>query len=169
MAVGNPYGLEESVTQGIISAKGRHGSENVSDLFQTDAAINPGNSGGPLVNVRGELIGINEAIYSQSGGWQGVGFAIPSATVRRVMDGILRTGRVIKSYLGVSGGEDPSPAAAEQLGLPGQQGGAGGLRDQPARPPRRRHLQSGDFIQKFNGKHGQRISRNCASSSPRWT
>ena len=101
MAVGNPYGLEESVTQGIISAKNRAGSENTSDLFQIDAAINPGNSGGPLVNVRGELIGINEAIFSRTGGWQGVGFAVPSATVRRTMDGILHVGRVIHGYLGV--------------------------------------------------------------------
>jgi serine protease Do len=151
MAVGNPYGFEESVTQGIISAKGRHGSENVSDLFQTDAAINPGNSGGPLVNVRGELIGINEAIYSQSGGWQGVGFAIPSLTVRRVMDGILRTGRVIKSYLGVNLQDTLTPAVAEQRGLPSNKGAlvADVMAGSPAEAA---HLQAGDFIQKFNGK-----------------
>ena len=78
MAVGNPYGLEESVTQGIISAKGRRGQrEHVSDLFQTDAAINPGNSGGPLVNVRGELIGINEAIYLGVGRLAGGGVCHP--------------------------------------------------------------------------------------------
>lgn len=150
MAIGNPYGLEESVTQGIISAKGRHGSENTSDLFQTDAAINPGNSGGPLVNVRGELIGINEAIFSQSGGWQGVGFAIPSATVRRVMDGILRTGRIIRGYLGVNL-DKLTPAAAEQRGLPDTNGAL--IVDVMAgSPAEAAHLQANDFIKKFDGR-----------------
>ena len=101
MAMGNPYGLEESVTQGIISAKGRIASENTNALFQIDAAINPGNSGGPLVNVRGELIGINEQIYTETGGLAGRGFRHSAATVRRSMDSILTTGRVIHGYLGV--------------------------------------------------------------------
>ena len=138
MAVGNPYGWEESVTQGIISAKGRRGSENVSDLFQIDAAINPGNSGGPLINVRGELIGINEAIFSRSGGWQGVGFAIPSNTVRRVVDGILKTGRVIHGYLGIQGARSEGPVLVDSVVT-------GSPADKAA-------IRAGDVIQKFNRK-----------------
>ena len=138
MAVGNPYGWEESVTQGIISAKGRRGSENISDLFQIDAAITPGHSGGPLVNVRGELIGLNEAIYSRSGGWQGVGFAIPSATVSRVVDGILKTGRVIHSYLGIRGAVKDGPVLVASV--------------MDGSPAAKAAIQPGDVIQKFNHK-----------------
>ncbi len=139
MAVGNPYGLEESVTQGIISAKNRAGSENTSDLFQIDAAINPGNSGGPLVNVRGELIGINEAIFSRTGGWQGVGFAVPSATVRRTMDGILRTGRIIHGYLGIQRALTSGPGVLVDSVVAGS-------------PAEQAAIQPGDTIRKFNGK-----------------
>ena len=157
MAVGNPYGWEESVTQGIISAKGRRGSENVSDLFQIDAAINPGNSGGPLVNVRGELIGLNEAIFSRSGGWQGVGFAIPSGAVRRVVDGILKTGRVIHSYLGVRGAMLEGPVLVDSV--------------EHGSPADRASIQPGDVIQKFNGTSRSTTSRISAAAWPRstWT
>jgi serine protease Do len=150
MAIGNPYGLEESVTQGIISAKGR-ANETLSDLFQTDSAINPGNSGGPLVNVRGEMIGINEAIYAtRSGGWQGVGFAIPSATVRRTMDSILKTGRAVHGYLGVNL-QPLTMEAAREFGLPDDQGAfvADVVPDSPAE---RAKIQRGDFIKKFNNQ-----------------
>ena len=139
MAVGNPYGLEESVTQGIISAKNRPGNENGSELFQIDAAINPGNSGGPLVNVRGELIGINNAIFSKSGGWQGVGFAVPSATVRRTMDGILRTGRVIHGYLGIQRALGGGPGVVVDSVVAGS-------------PAEKAAIRPGDTIRKFNGK-----------------
>ena len=137
MAVGNPYGYEESVTQGIISAKGRRGTDNVSDLFQIDAAINPGNSGGPLVNVRGELIGINEAIFSRSGSWQGVGFAIPSSTVQRVVDGILKTGRVIHGYLGIERALTEGPGVLVNSVVTGS-------------PADKAAILPGDVIQKFN-------------------
>ncbi len=148
MAIGNPYGLNESVTQGIISAKGRRGSENVSDLFQTDSAINPGNSGGPLVNVRGELIGINEAIFSESGGWQGVGFAVPADTVRGSMDSILKTGRVIHGYLGVS--EEPvGDGGLRQRGLSNQKGVVVDT-VAPGSPAEKADIRPGDFIQRFN-------------------
>ena len=103
-AVGNPFGLGETVTQGIISAKERSISDNQRDLFQTDAAINPGNSGGPLVNLRGEIIGINAAIFSpdrQNPGFQGVGFSIPSNDVRDAIEQILERGRPIRGFLGV--------------------------------------------------------------------
>ncbi len=115
-AVGNPFGLEETLTQGIISAKARPGGEVEGEFFQTDAAINPGNSGGALVSVRGDLVGINTAIFSQSGGSQGIGFAIPAATVRRVLESVLKNGRVVRGYLGVTL-EEVTPAAAQDLGL----------------------------------------------------
>lgn len=104
LAVGNPFGLGETVTQGIISAKERSLSDNQRDLFQTDAAINPGNSGGPLVNLRGEIIGINVAIFSpdkQNPGFQGVGFSIPANDVKDALFQILKLGRPIRGYLGV--------------------------------------------------------------------
>ena len=103
-AVGNPFGLGETITQGIISAKERSISDNQRDLFQTDAAINPGNSGGPLVNLRGEIIGINVAIFSpdrQNPGFQGVGFSIPANDVRDAIEQILLRGRPIRGFLGV--------------------------------------------------------------------
>jgi serine protease Do len=150
MAVGNPYGYEESVTQGIISAKGRSSSETLSDLFQIDAAINPGNSGGPLIDVRGELIGLNELIYSQSGGWQGVGFAIPSDTVRRTMDSILKTGRVIYGYLGVL--TSPRADALAELGPPADHDGALVEDVAAGSPAEKAAIEPGDLIQKFNHK-----------------
>ncbi len=163
MAVGNPYGYEESVTQGIISAKGRSGSETLSDLFQFDAVINPGNSGGPLINVRGELIGINEAIYSQSGGWQGVGFAIPSDTVRRTMDSILKNGRNVLGYLGVL--PLPQDNALAQLGGTVEDEGALVYDVVAGSPADKASIQPGDLIQKFNHKavHDFQDLRRCVS------
>ena len=150
MAVGNPYGLEESVTQGIVSAKGRRGGEDHFDLFQTDAAVNPGNSGGPLINVRGELIGLNEAILSESGGWQGVSFAIPAVTVRRAMDDILKLGRVMHGYLGIhertadpEAVHDESAAGAKGVVVDSIVAGS---------PAEKAAIKPGDVIQKFNQK-----------------
>jgi Do/DeqQ family serine protease len=103
LAVGDPFGVGQTVTMGIVSAKGRAqvGIEDYEDFIQTDAAINPGNSGGALVNLRGELIGINTAILSRSGGYQGVGFAIPSNMARPIVDMLVKDGKVSRSYLGV--------------------------------------------------------------------
>jgi len=103
LAVGNPYGLSQTVTAGIVSAKGRRdvGISVYEDFIQTDAAINPGNSGGALVNIRGELVGINTAILSQSGGNVGIGFAVPSHEARRVMELLLREGKVSRGWLGI--------------------------------------------------------------------
>src|ERR1051326_3343115 len=103
LAMGNPFGLGQTVTMGIISATGRGGLgiEDYEDFIQTDASINPGNSGGALVNTRGELIGINTAILSRSGGNLGIGFAVPSNMIRDVMSQIIRTGKVTRGYLGV--------------------------------------------------------------------
>src|SRR5213595_1823221 len=102
LAIGNPFGFEETVTDGIVSSKGRSNRADVfSDLIQTNAAINPGNSGGPLINLSGEVIGINAAIISRSGGSQGIGFAIPSNTVKMAIESLLKQGRIIRGYLGI--------------------------------------------------------------------
>src|SRR5919198_2293294 len=102
LAIGNPFGLQETVTDGIISWKGQPNSTDFrGDLLQTNAAINPGNSGGPLINVRGGVVGINEQIVSSSGGSQGIGFAIPSNTVRTALESVLNHGRIIRGYLGI--------------------------------------------------------------------
>ncbi len=104
LAIGNPYSLSHTVTMGIISAVGRAnvGIADYEDFIQTDAAINPGNSGGPLVNVKGEIIGINTAIFSRSGGYQGIGFAVPSNMARLIMGQLEETGRVVRGWLGVN-------------------------------------------------------------------
>ncbi len=120
LAIGNPFGLDHTVTLGIVSALGRRqgivGRGGYEDFIQTDAAINPGNSGGPLVNTSGEVIGINTAIYSRSGGYMGVGFAVPSNLVKLVMERILKHGRVTRSWLGI-GIQDVTPELAPALGL----------------------------------------------------
>jgi S1-C subfamily serine protease len=103
LAIGDPFGVGKSVTMGIVSAKGRAnmGIEEYEDFIQTDAAINPGNSGGALVNLRGELVGINTAIASKSGGYAGIGFAIPSNMAKPIMDMLVKDGRVVRGFLGV--------------------------------------------------------------------
>jgi len=117
-AVGNPFGLNQTVTMGIVSAIGRAsmGIAEYEDFIQTDAAINPGNSGGALVNVRGELIGINTAIFSQSGGNMGIGFAVPSAMARSVLEQLIKGGKVVRGWLGVSI-QELSPELAQQFGI----------------------------------------------------
>ncbi|MGC4005860.1 MAG: trypsin-like peptidase domain-containing protein [Pirellulales bacterium] len=123
MAVGSPFGLSQSVTLGIVSAKGRRDLElneevDIQDFLQTDAAINPGNSGGPLINLRGEIIGINTAIASSSGGGEGIGFAIPSNIVIHVARQLIDRGAVVRGYLGVTLDHKFTSNLAERLGLP---------------------------------------------------
>jgi len=123
IAIGNPYGLSQTVTMGIVSATGRAGMGLVDyeDFIQTDASINPGNSGGALVNSRGELIGINDAIFSTTGGNQGIGFAIPSSMAKNVMDGIISQGKVVRGYLGIQ--VQPLTAdLAKQFGMKHEKG-----------------------------------------------
>jgi serine protease DegS len=118
LAIGNPFGVGQTVTSGIISATGRNhlGITAYEEFIQTDAAINPGNSGGALINTRGELIGINSAIYSRSGGSQGIGFAIPIDLAKGVMTQIIETGHVIRGWLGIEA-QDMTPQLAETYGL----------------------------------------------------
>jgi Do/DeqQ family serine protease len=119
LAIGNPFQLSQTVTLGIVSALGRAniGAATYEDFIQTDAAINPGNSGGALVNARGELVGINTAIYSQSGGYQGVGFAVPSNLARRVMDDLIRHGEVRRGSIGLMETIPLTTRLADELGV----------------------------------------------------
>ena len=123
LAIGNPFGVGQTVTSGIVSALGRSelGINTFENFIQTDAAINPGNSGGALIDVEGNLLGINTAIYSRSGGSMGIGFAIPASTAQIVMDGLVRDGRVTRGWIGVEPNE-LSPELAETFGVQAHQG-----------------------------------------------
>jgi len=148
LAVGNPFGLQETVTDGIISWKGQPNSTDFrGDLLQTNAAINPGNSGGPLINVRGEVVGINEQIVSRSGGSEGIGFAIPSNTVRTVLESFLKHGRIIRGYLGITSRavQSSQPATTDNKGVVVEE-------VMPGSPAAMAQLQPGDIIRKFNGR-----------------
>ncbi|MEK7236517.1 MAG: DegQ family serine endoprotease [Nitrospirota bacterium] len=118
LAVGNPFGLNSTVTLGIVSAlgRGRMGITQYEDFIQTDAAINPGNSGGALVNTKGELVGINTAIFSQTGGYQGVGFAVPTSMSKPIYESLVKHGKVVRGFLGVSI-QDLSQDLAKSFGL----------------------------------------------------
>jgi len=135
LAIGNPFGVGQTVTSGIVSALGRSGLHinTFENFIQTDAAINPGNSGGALVDARGNLVGINTAIYSRSGGSMGIGFAIPVSTAKMVMEQIIRSGTVTRGWIGVEV-QEITPALAESFKLPDARGAiiAGVLRGGPA-------------------------------------
>jgi len=152
LAIGNPFGIGETVTTGIVSAKSRRPGLGLDyeDFIQTDAAINPGNSGGALVDVQGRLIGINTAILSRSGGFQGVGLAVPANLVNQVVDGLVKHGKVVRGYLGV-GAQDLTPMLAETLGLKGKRGAV--VADvQPNSPAAKAGLENGDVITAVNGQ-----------------
>jgi serine protease Do len=147
LAIGNPFGFEETVTDGIISSKGRPNRiDGFGDYLQTNAAINPGNSGGPLINLKGEIVGINTAIISRSGGSQGIGFAIPSNSARSALESLLKQGRIIRGYLGIQTRTLPN-------GQPDQSAG-GVIVDGvlPGSPAAEAQLQPGDVIRKFDGR-----------------
>ncbi len=152
LAVGNPFGLSQTVTMGIVSAMGRAnvGIADYEDFIQTDAAINPGNSGGALVNVRGEVVGINTAIYTTSGGYQGIGFAIPSNMVKSIMESLIKKGKVVRGWLGVSM-QKVTPELAKQFDLKDETGALVGdvVEDGPAE---KAGLQRGDIILEYAGK-----------------
>jgi serine protease Do/serine protease DegQ len=147
VAIGNPFGLGQTVTSGILSALRRSGLglKGYEDFIQTDAPINPGNSGGALVNLRGELIGINTAIVAPGGGNVGIGFAIPSNMVRDVMDQLVKFGEVRRGQLGVMV-QDLTPDLAEGMGLPAQQMGAVITRVEPGSAAERAGLKIGDVV-----------------------
>lgn len=148
LAIGNPFGFEETVTDGIISSKGRPNRVDAfGDLLQTNAAINPGNSGGPLINLQGEIVGINTAIISRSGGSQGIGFAIPSNSVRSALESLLKQGRIIRGYLGI---QTRNPLQGGQS----DQDADGVIVEDviPDSPAAQAQIQRGDVIRKFDGR-----------------
>ncbi len=149
MAIGSPFGLENTVTAGIVSAKKRETGDFL-PFIQTDVAINPGNSGGPLINMRGEVVGINSQIYSRSGGFQGISFAIPIDEAVRVSDQLRSSGRVTRGRIGVQIGQ-VSKEVAESIGL-GQPRGALVNGVEPSSPAAKAGLEPGDIILKFDGK-----------------
>jgi serine protease Do len=151
VAIGNPFGFEETVTDGIISSKSRpNRADGFGDYLQTNAAINPGNSGGPLVNLRGEIIGINTAIISRSGGSQGIGFAIPSNSVKIALESLLKNGRIIRGYLGIQA-RPTTPGAPETDGV---------IIDDvfPNSPAADAKLKRDDTIKRFNGRTVRNIT-----------
>ncbi len=152
LAVGSPFGLTQTVTMGIISAVGRAnmGIVDYEDFIQTDAAINPGNSGGALVNLHGELVGINTAIFTRTGGYMGIGFAIPSNMVRTVMDSLITHGKVVRGWLGVSI-QELTPDLAKEFGVSETSGAlvADVLEDSPAS---KAGFERGDIITELDGK-----------------
>ena len=152
VAIGNPFGLGQTVTSGIISALARSGLgiTGYEDLIQTDASINPGNSGGALVNLRGELVGINTAIYSQSGGNIGIGFAIPVNMARQIMEQLVRFGEVNRGYLGAEM-QNLDPELAAAFGMKAAQG-AVLVNIVPGSPAEKAGLKPGDVVMAANGK-----------------
>jgi len=151
-AIGNPFGLGGTVTMGIVSAlgRGRLGITDLEDFIQTDAAINPGNSGGALINARGELVGINTAIYSQTGGSHGIGFAIPVEMARSVLDSILENGRVVRGYAGLYM-QAMTPEIARAFGLDDVAGVLVADTD-PSGPAARAGIRRGDIIVSTAGR-----------------
>ncbi len=168
LAIGNPYGLNQTVTSGIVSATGRAnvGIADYEDFIQTDAPINPGNSGGALVNIRGELIGINTAIFSTTGGYQGIGFAIPSNMAKSVMESLIRKGKVVRGWLGVTI-QPLTPDLAKQFNISQEQGVLVGdvIEEGPAE---KAGILRGDVITEFDGKEVEDVTnlRNMVANTP---
>lgn len=168
IAIGNPYGLNLTVTSGIVSATGRAnvGISDYEDFIQTDAAINPGNSGGPLVNVKGELVGINTAIFSTTGGYQGIGFAIPSNMAKVVMDNLIKHKKVVRGWLGVTVMDvDPQMAKANNMK---EVKGAVVTDVQEGSPADKAKITMKDIIITFDGKEVEDSAhlRNLVVSTP---
>ena len=168
IAIGNPFGLSHTITMGIVSAKGRShvGITDYEDFIQTDAAINPGNSGGALVNYKGELVGINTAIFSTSGGYMGIGFAIPSNMAKAVMNSIISYGKVIRGWLGVTI-QDLTPELAKHFDIKETEGSlvTDVVKDSPAD---KAGFRRGDLIVEFDGKPVKDSTslRNMVANTP---
>lgn len=167
LAIGNPYGLTHTVTMGIISATGRAdvGIADYEDFIQTDAAINPGNSGGPLVNIRGEIIGINTAIFSRTGGYQGIGFAVPVNMAKVIIENLIKEGKVIRGWIGIMV-QDLTAELAEKFSYRENQGIiiTDVVKNSPAQ---RAGLRRGDIIVEFEGKRvtESAVLRNLVAQS----
>ncbi|MEK6603500.1 MAG: PDZ domain-containing protein, partial [Nitrospirota bacterium] len=158
LAVGSPFGLSQTVTMGIISALGRGnvGIADYEDFIQTDASINPGNSGGALVNLKGELIGINTAIFSRTGGNEGIGFAVPVSLAKNITDSLIKTGKVVRGWLGVAI-QEITPDLAKAFKTKDQKGAlVSDVNEQG--PALKAGVQRGDVIVEFDGKEVQTVS-----------
>ncbi|MEC4674820.1 MAG: Do family serine endopeptidase [Nitrospirota bacterium] len=154
LAVGSPFGLKSSVTMGIISALGRGnvGITEYEDFIQTDAPINPGNSGGPLVNMKGEIIGINTAIFSRTGGSEGIGFAIPVTIAKDITDSLIKTGKVVRGWMGIAI-QEMTPALAQSFKLPDTHKGGVLISEVHEKGPSAKGgLQRGDVILEYKGE-----------------
>jgi serine protease Do len=151
VAMGNPFGLSHTLTTGVVSAKGRTslGINDYEDFIQTDAAINPGNSGGPLLNLDGEVVGMNTAIFSRSGGYMGVGFAIPSNLTRTIAEQLVASGRVTRGYIGLTV-QPLTREIAEALRLKHNQGALVN-EVQAGSPAQRAGIREGDVLTRFDG------------------
>ena len=167
IAVGDPFGVGQTVTMGIVSAKGRAnmGIVDYEDFIQTDAAINPGNSGGALINLRGELVGINTAILSRTGGYQGIGFAIPVGMARPIMESLITKGKVIRGWLGVSI-QDVTRDLSDTVGLGTERGVViAGVVD--GGPAAKGGLRSGDVVVRINNRAVEKVGnlRNAVAAA----
>lgn len=169
VAIGNPFGLNETVTAGIVSALGRNNLNlaDYEDFIQTDAAINPGNSGGALVNIYGRLIGINTAIETRTGSFQGVGFAIPINMARQIMDQLIENGKVTRGWLGVGIQDIENETMMEEFGL-NEKKGAVFTDVFPDTPAAAANLQQGDVIVEYNGTKIENMQhlRNLVAATP---
>ena len=170
LAIGNPFGVGQTVTMGIVSATGRNqlGITTYEDFIQTDAAVNPGNSGGALVNAKGELVGINTAIYSQSGGYQGIGFAIPLDHAMRVAKDLLQHGKVVRGWLGLET-QELSDSLKQAFGLPELLVGQVVVGVVVNGPAAQAGIMKGDIITHYNGEpatKGTRTMRQIADLMP---
>ncbi len=168
MAIGNPFGLSYTLTVGVVSAKGRSnvGITDYEDFIQTDAAINPGNSGGPLINIRGEAVGINTAIFTRSGGYMGIGFAIPINMVKTIERQLIEKGEVTRGYLGVMI-QNLTPDLKESFGIKENEGVL--ISDViEGSPAEKAGLKRGDIVIQFNGKKVKEVSefRNMVALTP---
>ena len=166
VAAGNPFGLTNSITAGIVSAKGRSfmGGGQFEDFIQTDAAINPGNSGGPLVNLKGEVVGINTAIFSRSGGYMGIGFAIPVNMAKTVMTSLIKSGKVVRGWLGV-GIQPITEDLAQSFGYSGTEGALVG-HVEPNGPADKAGILQGDIITSLDNQKIKTVNqlRNIIAS-----
>ena len=168
LAVGSPFGLEQTVSHGIISAKGRViGQGPYDDFLQTDAPINPGNSGGPLVNLNGEVVGINTAISSRSGGSEGIGFAIPASVAKKIYANLIKDGKVTRGWLGVQI-QELEPALAKYFSVPEGVKGVVIADVMPEGPARKAGLKAGDLVTEFNGQkvEGVRELQRLVAEAP---
>lgn len=157
LAIGSPFGLENTVTAGIVSAKGRETNDSITPFIQTDVAVNPGNSGGPLINTKGEVVGINSQIYSRSGGYMGISFAIPIDEAIRVSDRLKSSGKIARGRIGVSIAE-VNKEIAESIGLTGKPRGVLVRAVEPGAPAANAGIEAGDVILKFNDREIERAT-----------